>query len=82
MEEIETSLRELSAANIMELRAISKPNPIIEKTLQIVLSLKGFKNLNWATAKEFLGRKSIRIELKQVLSANQNFIKGEDIVRA
>ena len=82
MEEIETSLRELSAANIMELRAISKPNPIIEKTLQIVLSLKGFKNLSWATAKEFLGRKSIRIELKQVLSANQNFIKGEDILRA
>jgi hypothetical protein len=48
----------------MELRAISKPNPIIEKTMQIVLALKGYKNLNWATAKEFLGRKSLKIELK------------------
>lgn len=48
----------------MELRAISKPNPIVEKTMQIILSLKGFKNLNWATAKEFLGRKSLKIELK------------------
>lgn len=32
-EEIELSLRELTRANVMELRAISKPNPMVEKTM-------------------------------------------------
>jgi len=47
----------------MELRAITKPNFMIDKTLQIVCALKGFKNLNWNTAREALGKQAFKVEL-------------------
>lgn len=78
-EEIELSLRELTRANIMELRAISKPSPMVEKTLQIVCALRGFKNLNWATARDFLGKTSLKIELKQT---NAKTVKSVDVFRS
>lgn len=62
--EIEESLRELGKASIIELRAIAKPHPLIEKTLQIICAIRGFKNLSWATARDLLGRNSMKVELK------------------
>lgn len=59
------SLQEMSKANIMELRSISKPHVLVEKTMQIVCALRGFKNLNWANARELLGKASLKVELKQ-----------------
>lgn len=78
-EEIEMSLRELTRANVMELRAISKPSPMVEKTLQIVCALRGFKNLNWSTARDFLGKTSLKIELKQTSSRT---VKSVDVFRS
>lgn len=63
----------------MELRAISKPSPMVEKTLQIVCALRGFKNLNWATARDFLGKTSLKIELKQT---NAKTVKSVDVFRS
>ena len=62
--EIDESLKELTKASILELRAVSKPHQLVEKTLQIVCALKGFKNLGWATARELLGKQSLKVELK------------------
>jgi dynein heavy chain len=45
--EIEESLKEISKAGLVELRSVSKPHQLVEKTLQIVCALKGFKNLSW-----------------------------------
>jgi hypothetical protein len=53
----------MTKASIMELRAISQPHPMIEKTMQIVCALRGYKQLNWNTAKELLGRPSLKVEL-------------------
>jgi hypothetical protein len=53
----------LSKSAICELRAISKPHAMIEKTMMIVLALRGYKNLNWNTAKELLSRPSFKVEL-------------------
>ena len=78
-EEIELSLRELTRANVMELRAISKPSPMVEKTMQIVCALRGFKNLGWATARDFLGKTSLKIELKQT---NSKTLKSVDVFRS
>jgi hypothetical protein len=58
------SLAELSKANVMELRSISKPHVLIEKTMQIITALRGFKNLNWANARDLLGRPSLKVDLK------------------
>lgn len=55
-QEIQGSVESISKAQIIELRAISKPHPMLEKCMNIVLALKGFKQLNWNTAKEFLAR--------------------------
>lgn len=63
----------------MELRAITKPNFMIEKTMQIVCALKGFKNLNWNTAKETLGKQSFKVELMQL---NVATLKSHDVLRA
>ena len=78
-EEIDMSLKELTRANVMELRAISKPSPMVEKTMQIVCALRGFKNLNWATARDFLGKTSLKVELKQT---NTKTVKSVDVHRA
>ena len=77
--EIEESLKELSKASIIELRAISKPHPLVDKTMQIVCALRGYKNINWATSRDFLGRASMKVELKQINPPNQ---RGEDVLKA
>ena len=63
----------------MELRSISKPHVLIEKTMQIVSALRGFKNLNWANARDLLGRASLKVDLKQ---SNFMNLKAEDVHRA
>ena len=50
----------------MELRAFSKPSDLVEKTMQVVVALKGYKNVNWNTAKEMLGKASFKIDLMQM----------------
>lgn len=77
--EMDMSLTELSKANILELRALSKPNSMVEKTLQIVCALKGFKNLSWATAKDLLARATFKMELKQTSYMS---LKSDDVFRA
>ena len=78
-QEIDMSLTEISKANIMELRSISKPHVLIEKSMQIVMALRGFKNLNWANARDLLGRPSLKVDLKQT---NFQTLKPEDVNRA
>jgi hypothetical protein len=50
------SLTELSKANLMELRSLSKPHNLIERALQMVCALRGFKVLNWTNARDMLGK--------------------------
>jgi hypothetical protein len=45
---------------------MTKPNILVEKTLQIVTALRGFKHVNWNTAKEMLGKQSFKIDLMQL----------------
>ena len=61
--EIDESLNCLTKAAILELRSTSKPNPLVEKTLNIVIALRGFKHVNWNTAKEALGKPSFKVDL-------------------
>lgn len=63
--EISESIEAISKASLMELRALAKPHPLIEKCLQIVLALRGYKQLHWNNAKEFLNKPSIKVELMQ-----------------
>lgn len=77
--EIAESLKEITKSSIMELRQIAKPHPLIEKALQIVCALRGFKNLSWATARDLLGKASMKVELKQVTSKT---LRSEDVFRA
>ena len=58
------SITELSKANLLELKSISKPHALIEKTMQMVCALRGFKVLNWANARDILGKGSFKVELK------------------
>jgi hypothetical protein len=51
---------------------------MVEKTLQIVLAILGFKNLSWNTAKDLLSRASFKTELS---AANYLNIKGENVLR-
>lgn len=69
----------MTKANVMELRSISKPHALIEKTMQIVTALRGFKNLNWANARDLLGKPSLKVDLKQ---SNYSNLKAEDVYRA
>lgn len=85
IDESELALKELTKANILELRSMSKPNPLVEKSMQIMCALKGFKNLNWTTARDFLGRPSFKIELQQASIGKPGHMttaKPEDILRA
>ena len=77
--EIEESLKELTKSSILELRALAKPHALVEKVLQIVCAIKGFKSLSWATARDLLGRPSLKIELKQMTPIT---LKAEDVYRA
>jgi len=45
---------------------MTKPDILVEKTLQIVTALRGFKQNNWNTAKEMLGKHSFKIDLMQM----------------
>ena len=53
-QEIEDSVEAITKAGLMELRALSRPHLMIEKCTQIVLALRGYKQLNWNNAKELL----------------------------
>ena len=64
---------------------MSKPNNLVDTTMQIVCALKGFKNLNWATAREFLSKPSVKIELKGAsVGANGHMgsLKPDNVLRA
>lgn len=52
---------------------------MVEVTLQIVLSLLGYKQLNWNTSKEFLGKPSIKVEL---MGAQPKALKPVDVLKA
>jgi hypothetical protein len=62
-QEIEESQEALTKASILELRGMAKPHPLIEKALSIVVALRGFKQVNWNTAKEMMAKPSFKIEL-------------------
>jgi hypothetical protein len=62
-QEIDESLEALTKAAIHELRGLAKPHPMVEKTMQIVVALKGFRNASWNTAKELMNRPSFKIDL-------------------
>lgn len=47
--------------------------------MQIVCALRGFKNLNWSTARDFLSKNSLKVELKQITSES---VKSDDVLRA
>lgn len=47
--------------------------------MQIVCALRGFKNLNWSTARDFLAKNSLKIELKQI---TPDSVKAEDVLKA
>ena len=78
-QEINDSIDAISKAAIIELRSISKPHPMIEKTMQIVCCLKGFKHLNWNTAKELLSRQSLKVEL---MTTTPKTLKAVDVLKA
>jgi hypothetical protein len=64
--EIEESIKALSKANLLELKSMSKPHLLVEKTLSIICALRGMKQLNWNSAKELIGRSSFKVEQMQV----------------
>jgi hypothetical protein len=45
----------------------------------MVSALRGFKTLNWANARDMLGKGSLKVELKQT---NYQTLKPEDVLRA
>ena len=77
--EIDESIKALSKANLQELKSMAKPHLLVEKTLMIVCALRGFKQLNWNTAKEMIGRSSFKIEQLQL---NAKTMKSSDVFRA
>ncbi len=56
LKEVEESLKQLTKASITELRQFAKPHYLVEKAMQVVCALKGFKVYNWSLAKELLQR--------------------------
>ena len=58
---------------------MAKPHPLVEKTLSIVVALRGFKNVNWNTAKEMVGKASFKIDLQQITPKT---IRPNDILQA
>jgi len=73
------SIETLTKSSLIEMRAMAKPHPLIEKTMQIVCALKGFKQLNWNTAKDFLGRGSFKTDLLQLTCKN---VRPQDVLSA
>ena len=58
---------------------MAKPHPLVEKTLSIVVALRGFKNVNWNTAKEMVGKASFKIDLQQITPKT---IRPNDVLQA
>ena len=77
--EIQASTEALTKANLLELKSMSKPHLLVEKTLSIVCALRSMKQLNWNSAKELIGRSSFKIEQMQV---NAKTLKSSDVCRA
>lgn len=69
----------MGKASLMELKAMAKPHMLIEKTMQIVCALRGYKQLNWNTAKEFLSRQGFKTEL---LGLTAKSVRPQDVLRA
>jgi len=72
-------LNEITRANVMEIKSIAAPHPLIEKTMQIVLALRGYKALSWANSRDLLGRTSLVAELR---GTDYKHLKSEDVLRA
>ena len=77
--EIDEALTALTKAAILEIRSMTKPNILVEKTLSMVISLRGFKQVNWNTAKEMLGKPSFKVDLMQL---NPKTIKPAYVLQA
>jgi hypothetical protein len=58
---------------------MAKPSPLVEKTMNIVVALRGFKHVNWNTAKEMLGKPSFKIDLMQMTPKT---LRAPDVLRA
>lgn len=63
----------------MELKAIAKPHPMVEKCMQIVCALNGYKQLNWNTAKELLSKPQLKVDLMQITPQT---LKPADVLKA
>ena len=68
--EISEALNALTKAAILELRSMTKPNILVEKVMQMITSLRGFRHISWNTAKEMLGKQSFKIDLIQLNPKN------------
>eukprot|EP00347_Sterkiella_histriomuscorum_P020945 403335852 len=79
--EVDESLRSLTKANLIELKQFSKPHPLVEKTLQIVCAIRGFKNFQWSTAREIIGKPQFKMELMQTKPKSTN-LRPQDLLRA
>ena len=77
--EVGEALAALTKASLAELKAIVKPNAMVEKTLLIVVALKGYKNINFNTAKEMLGKQSFKVDLCQMTPAT---MRSADVLQA
>ena len=77
--EVEESLKLLSKASLTELRQQAKPHYLIEKTMQLVCTLKGFKTYNWSIAKEMVQRPQFKPELMQL---RPKTLRAQDVLRA
>lgn len=47
--------------------------------MQIVCALRGYRHLNWNTAKEVLSRNSLKVEL---MTTTPKTLKPQDVLRA
>ena len=79
LKEVEESLKLLSKASLTELRQQAKPHYLIEKTMQLVCTLKGFKTYNWSIAKEMIQRPQFKPELMQL---RPKTLRAQDVLRA
>ena len=79
LKEVEESIKLITKASLTELRQQAKPHYLIEKTMQLVGTLKGFKSYNWSVAKEMLMRPQFKAELMQM---RPQTLRGADVLRA
>jgi pyruvate formate-lyase activating enzyme-like uncharacterized protein len=79
LKEIDESMNLLTKASLTELRQHAKPHYLIEKTMQLVSTLKGFRSYNWSIAKEMLSRPQFKAELMQM---RPQTLRAADVLRA